>query len=121
MFIDNAPTHPSSEVLQTTDGNIECNFLPANTTSVLQPMDQGVLENLKRRYKCALLEKLLLALDGGTPQQFIKDRNIKDCIYLSAKAWEDIRSESLARSIRGLNVHLWQKSRNFVHWSSIGY
>ncbi len=102
LLLDNAPTHPSSEVLKTPDGNIACQFLPPNTTSVLQPMDQGVLENLKRRYKRALLEKLLLAMDNGTPQQFVKDLNIKDCIYMSAKAWNEIRSESLARSFNKL-------------------
>lgn len=102
LFLDNAPTHPSSEVLQTPDGEIQCFFLPANTTSVLQPMDQGVLENLKRRYKRALLEKLLLALDGESPENFVKKLNIKDCIYMSARAWEDIRSESLARSFNKL-------------------
>jgi len=102
LFLDNAPTHPSSEILKTPDGSIKCIFLPANTTSVLQPMDQGVLENLKRRYKRALLEKLLLALEDGTPQQFVKDLNIKDCIYMIAKAWNDIREQSLARSFNKL-------------------
>lgn len=43
LILDNAPTHPSSDVLRTPDGSIECLFLPANTTCVLQPMDQGVL------------------------------------------------------------------------------
>lgn len=65
-------------------------------------MDQGVLENLKRQYKHALLEKLLLALDGESSDNFVKKNNIKDCIYMSAKAWEDIMSESLARSFNKL-------------------
>ena len=81
-----------------------CFFLPPNTTSIIQPMDQGVLENLKRRYKCALLQKLLLSLDDGTPQQFVKGLNIKDCIYMCAKAWDDIREESLSRAWNKLLV-----------------
>jgi len=59
LLLDNAPSHPSITELQTQDGSIKCVFLPANTTSICQPMDQGVLVNLKRRYKRALLEKLL--------------------------------------------------------------
>lgn len=44
-----------------------------------------MLENLRRWYKRALLEKLLLAMDSGPPDQFVKNLNIKDCIYMSAK------------------------------------
>ncbi len=55
----NAPSHPQSDCLQSPDGAFTCLFLPPNTTSILQPMNQGVLENLKRRYKSTLLQKLL--------------------------------------------------------------
>ena len=98
LLLDNAPSHPSCSSLQSPDGSIKCVFLPANTTSILQPMDQGILENLKRRYKRALLERLLLSLESEGPQEFIKSLNIRDCIYMCAKAWEDIRSQSLARA-----------------------
>ena len=97
--MDNAPNHPSTTQLQTPDGNIKCVFLPANTTSICQPMDQGVLENLKRRYRRSLLEKLLLSLeDQGTPDKFVKSLNIKECIYMVAEAWENIEQQSLARA-----------------------
>ena len=42
--------------------------------------------------------------DGGTPQQFVKGLNIKDCIYMCAKAWDDIREESLSRAWNKLLV-----------------
>ena len=58
----------------------------------------------KRRYKRALLQKLFLSLDDGTPQQFVKGLNIKDCIYICAKAWDDIREESLSRAWNKLLV-----------------
>ena len=95
LVLDNAPSHPQLDILQSPDGAFTCFFLPPNTTSIIQPMDQGVLENLKRRYKRALLQKLLLCLDDGTPQQGL---NIKDCIYMCAKAWDDTREESLSRA-----------------------
>ena len=59
-MLDNAPAHPSADALQTEGGAIKC-LLPPNTTSLVQPMDQSVLENLKRRYRKELLKKLLLA------------------------------------------------------------
>ena len=98
LVLDNAPSHPQLDILQSPDGAFTCFFLPPNTTSIIQPMDQGVLENLKRRCKRPLLQKLLLSLDDGRPQQFVKGLNIKDCIYMCAKAWDDIREESLSRA-----------------------
>ena len=46
-------------------------------------MDQGVLYNLKRRYKRNLLENIILyeTIDGLPYDQFAKNLNIKHCIY----------------------------------------
>lgn len=43
LFIDNCPSHPTKVELN----NIVLKFLPPNATSSLQPMDQGVIYNLK--------------------------------------------------------------------------
>ncbi len=51
LLLDNAPSHPDVESLCSSDGEISCVYLPPNTTSLIQPMDQGVLENIKRLYK----------------------------------------------------------------------
>ncbi|XP_043470219.1 tigger transposable element-derived protein 7-like [Leptopilina heterotoma] len=45
LVIDNCPAHP--KVLLTELKAIKTVHLPANTTSKLQPMDQGIIKNLK--------------------------------------------------------------------------
>ncbi|GBL81296.1 Jerky -like [Araneus ventricosus] len=45
LLIDNAPSHLEVEDLKS--GNIKAMFLPANVTSLIQPMDQGVINDLK--------------------------------------------------------------------------
>jgi hypothetical protein len=103
LLLGGATSHPSTTNLQTPDGNIRCVFLPTNVTTIFQPMDKEVLKNLIRRYRCSLLKKLLLSLeDHGGSDVFIELLNIKDCIYMVAKAWEDIRQESLSRSWKKL-------------------
>ena len=52
-----------------------------------------MFENLKRRYKRALLEKLLLSLENGSPQQ-----SSRTALINCAKPLEDIRSVSLSRA-----------------------
>ena len=48
MVLDNAPAHP--HVLQDLHSDIKFVFLPSNTTSLLQPMDQGVIQMFKTHY-----------------------------------------------------------------------
>ena len=58
LLMDNAPSYPSTEMLQSKDGNIKCLFLPPNTTSQVEPMDKGVFGCTKRHYRKELLRKL---------------------------------------------------------------
>ena len=58
LLLDNAPAHPSCDKLTSRDGKVTSLFLPPNMTSTLQPLDQGVLEGMKRRYKKYLLHQV---------------------------------------------------------------
>ena len=50
LLLDNCSAHPDETELMSSDGKIIAIFLPPNVTSLIQPMDQGVLESMKRRY-----------------------------------------------------------------------
>ena len=41
LLLDNAPSHPSEELIK---GEIKAAFLPPIVTSLIQPMDHGVIE-----------------------------------------------------------------------------
>lgn len=51
LILDNCSAHPSDGELKSKDGKVTAQFLPPNVTSLIQPMDQGVLETLKRLCK----------------------------------------------------------------------
>ena len=61
LIIDNCPAHPPVSDLT----NIQLIFLPPNTTSVLQPMDQGVIRSLKTHYRGRVVRLLCRDLDKG--------------------------------------------------------
>lgn len=46
LFMDNAPSHPKIELR-----NIELKFFPANTTSHTQPMDMGIIQTTKLKFR----------------------------------------------------------------------
>ena len=98
LLLDNAPTHPAATNLVSKEGNIKAMYLPPNTTALFQPMDQGVLEAFKRSYRKALLQKLLLEdQEGRSIIDFVK-KIMKDVVYMTAAAWDDLPSLTLARS-----------------------
>ena len=45
MFLDNAPSHPQLKL-----DNVKLVFLPPNTTSKIQPMDQGIIQTMKLKF-----------------------------------------------------------------------
>ena len=61
LIIDNCPAHPPVSDLT----NIQLIFLPPNATSVLQPMDQGVIRSLKTHYRGRVVRLLCRDLDKG--------------------------------------------------------
>ena len=67
LLLDNCSAHPCEDELVSDDKKIIAKFLPPSVTSLIQPMDQGVLESIKRRYKRKLLEELVLRMMKGYP------------------------------------------------------
>ena len=49
-LLDKVLSHPSEEILNI-DDDFKIMFLLSNVTAILQPMNQGVIEKLKRLYK----------------------------------------------------------------------
>lgn len=101
LLLDNAPSHPSEDELEK-DG-IKAKFLPPNVTSLIQPMDQGVIENIKRRYRKRLLQFLIEGIDDGAEViQHLKLVNMKTVGYWAASSWDEIPKESLVKAWRKL-------------------
>ena len=63
MVLDNAPAHP--HVLQNLHQDIKFIYLPANTTSLLQPMEQGVIKMFKAHYLQKSWRSLSMKCDGS--------------------------------------------------------
>lgn len=108
LIMDNAPSHPSENVLK--KGEIKTRFLPPNVTSLIQPMDQGVLESLKRRYRRKLLNSILEKLDDANESLLnaLKSINMKDVIYMIARSWEELPQSTIIKSWR----KLWPEIEN---------
>ena len=99
LVLDNAPSHFEGMELISDDGQIRVLYLPPNCTAELQPMDQNIIYNIKRRYLKSLFIHILSKSDesGSTLEEETKNINLKHVFDWLAVAWSEI-SESLIRS-----------------------
>lgn len=100
LILDNAPSHPSEDQLNSIHENFKVMYLPPNVTAVLQPMDQGVIEQTKKIYKKNVLRLLLM----GTLKQtkFLKQLTILDCCNMIAEAWNNVSINNLRKAWKNL-------------------
>jgi hypothetical protein len=62
LFVDNCLAHPFVTMKELRA--VKVAFLPPNTTTKLQPLDQGVIKNLKYHYYKRTIWKMLDRIDN---------------------------------------------------------
>ena len=103
FFLDNAASHPRELNLT----NIKILFLPPNTTSVCQPLDQGIIKNFKTFYRLLIMKHILAHMDkADSAQDLAKSIDQLDAIYFMKKAWEQVSDQTI------INCFLKCKFRN---------
>ncbi|KAK2577650.1 hypothetical protein KPH14_000914, partial [Odynerus spinipes] len=70
-LVDNCPAHPQITGLKF----ISLVFLPPNTTSVLQAMDQGIIRALKTNFRKNLVLKTIEHIDTNQELSTVKFKN----------------------------------------------
>ncbi|BFZ00329.1 hypothetical protein BsWGS_03368 [Bradybaena similaris] len=99
LLLDNCRAHPSTNDLISECGQIFTILLPPNSTSLIQPMDQGIIQNMKCHYRGGLLRKLV---SKASVELFLSDYNIKNAIDNIAFAWRQVQPSTLQKAWRKL-------------------
>ncbi|XP_039291045.1 tigger transposable element-derived protein 4-like [Nilaparvata lugens] len=92
LMVDNCPAHPHVENLT----SINLVFLPPNTTSVLQPLDQDVIRSLKVNYRKSLILQIIQDLDEGCETKV----SVLDAITMLERAWNEVTSITVKNCFR---------------------
>ena len=101
LFLDNCSAHPSEDEFISVDGKITAKFLPQNVTTLLQPMDQGVLESIKRVYRKSILRDLV-SQSTFTIQDCFNRIDMIKIVDTVASAWDRITSSTISNSWKKL-------------------
>lgn len=95
LLIDNCTAHNELPKLDF----VRVKFFPPNCTSVLQPLDQGIIKAVKSHYRSMLLRHMLLSIENGGE----KKPNVKEAIDMISGSWNSIRQKTI--------VNCWNHAR----------
>ncbi|GFU59590.1 tigger transposable element-derived protein 1 [Trichonephila clavipes] len=92
LIVDNAASHPQLE-----HPNVQVVFIPPNTTSLIQPLDQGIIATFKKYYIKTTYKFILNKLENEslTVKDVWKQFSIFDCLIHVASASAQIRPRTL--------------------------
>jgi len=77
LLLDNAPCHPKIDAL--------------NTTSIAQPLDQGIVSAVKTIFRSKVLNELVILMEKNpnwTIQDWVKNWNLWKALNILAQSWE---------------------------------
>lgn len=92
LVLDNAPGHPANlEEIHNDHLEVEVVYLPPNTTSLLQPMDQGVIATFKTYYLRTTFKGIVEAVQSDIiVRDYWKSYNILNAITNIDSAWDEV-------------------------------
>ncbi|XP_040072206.2 tigger transposable element-derived protein 6-like [Ixodes scapularis] len=93
LLLDNCTAHYVPQLELT---NVELRYFPPNATSVIQPLDQGIINSVKSAYKCRVIDKLLLNLEHNRATKI----DIYTAIALVAASWKATRTSVIVNCFR---------------------
>jgi len=101
LLMDNFSAHEAATNLLA-ESNSLCNtiicFLPPNSTSKTQPLDQGIINSFKAHYRRRWLQYMVDEFDEGL--QPLRTMNVLKAIRWSIQSWSDISAATIANCWR---------------------
>ena len=95
LFLDNATCHPHIKF-----SNVWLAWFPPNTTSVSQPMDQGIIRNVKVHYRKLLMQSLLANMDcTPSSSELTRTVSVLDAVIWISQAVQGLLQETVTRCL----------------------
>lgn len=108
LTLDNAPSHTKALKNLKIPDNIEIEFLPRNTTTHFQPLDQGIIQTFKLLYRKRFVRFLTNQIaerftEGGASDiqpDPLKQYQLSDAIMNAALSWQTVELRTITNCFR---------------------
>lgn len=101
LFLDSCSAHMKTPPLKA----VQLSFFPPGCTSLLQPLDQGVIQAVKAKYRGRLVERLLFDMQ----QKRETTVNVRTAIEMLTGSWSNIKSSTVRGCFRKAGFILQQE------------
>ncbi|XP_050546377.1 tigger transposable element-derived protein 6-like [Daktulosphaira vitifoliae] len=101
LFIDNCTAHCNINLK-----SVKVEFLPPNTTSKLQPMDRGIIQNFKTLYRKEIIRKIVYDIDEGRPCSI----NLLQSMRMCEKAWRNVQPSTIVNCFKKAGFYFMMSS-----------
>lgn len=93
LLVDNCKPHESLPPVT----QIKVVFLPPNTTSVIQPCDQGIIKSFKSHYRQEICRTILNQMDNGVfkSNELAKKITVLSALHMAAKSWDKVSEKTI--------------------------
>ena len=105
LIMDNAPSHILPQL-----SNVKIHFLPPTTTSHLQPVDAGIIQNLKCYYQKFKLKMNVDCLDANKQPEIL----LSETIRFIKDAWDNVSSQTIANCWRHTGLFIDENEPTLV-------
>ena len=103
LLMDNAGCHPQNLIDKYS--NVKVIFFPPNTTSKLQPLDLGIIQNFKVHYRQFLLRYILASIETCTSASEIAGTiTILNAMRWISKAWKEVKPETIYKCFKKAGI-----------------
>lgn len=113
---------PSFKLLNKAEQNgVKIMTFPPDVTSLIQPLNQGILESFKKQYKQSFFNEMLVQKNEKIVNKSDKRWTMKDCCFSIADAWNSFTVEDVQLAWRKLlKLHELEDRNNQIMFLSCG-
>lgn len=97
LLVDNCSAHHVEDLVLS---NIELEFFPPNCTSVIQPLDQGIINSVKCAYRKRVIERILLNIQLKRETKI----DVFMAVEMLSMSWQVTNKEVIANCFRKAGI-----------------
>ncbi|ODM88784.1 Tigger transposable element-derived protein 6 [Orchesella cincta] len=97
LLIDSCPPHVAAV---TQFPNVNVVFLPVNATSIVQPLDRGIINSFKVKYRSTLVRKIIAKLDDDLDPKI----DVLEAIYGMSRAWREVTDVCIQNCFKNAKI-----------------